>query len=228
MAIAYVTKSTGSTTGGSSLTVSGVACGTAADTVVIGLFIGYSGSANTISNMSVNGDTSATTAHADQDWSGANNTAKLFYWVGTGPGTVDVVFSWTGSMSGCSAVVLVYSGATGLANISADIGGSGTTSLSKTVTSATDDLALTAWLCETTANTFTAGSGGTERADETVGGFRYYISEEAGASSVTVDGTTSGTVYRNVTYGFSITAAAGGGGGSAIAVISHYYRMMSQ
>lgn len=230
MAITYVTKGSNSSSGyaASPLTVSSVACGTAADTIVIGVFIGSSGVANTITNMSVNGDTSATTAHADQDWSGGNNTAKLFYWTGTGPGTVNVAFTWTGDIATAKAVVLVYSGASGLANISADIGGSGTSSLSKTVTSATGDLALAAWLCDPSGSyTFTPGSGGTERADEQVGDMRFYISEEAGAASVTVDGTTSGTVYRNVTYGFSITAAAGGGG-SAIAAISHYYWMMSQ
>lgn len=228
MALPYVTKATGSSTGfaASPLTISSVACGTAADTIVIGWIIGTSSLANSFTNMSVNGDTSATTAHTEQTW-GANDNARLFYWVGTGPGTVNVAFSWTGDIAVTSAGVIVYSGASALANISADIGGSGTTSLSKTVSSATDDLALAVWLCDPFGSyTFTAGSGGTERFDETVDTMRHYVSEEAGAASVTVDGTTSGTVYRNLTYGFSITAAAGGGGGSSIAPISNYYRMM--
>lgn len=227
MAIAYVTKGSGSTSGyaASPLTISSVACGTASDTIVIGWLKGFSGSANTIANMSVNGDTSGTTAHAEQDWAGGNNSARLFYWRGTGPGTVSVAFSWTGDISGTSAGVIVYSGVSDLANIGAAIGGSTTTALSRTVTSATGDLAFAVWLCDSTAATFTAGSGGTERFDETIGSFTHFASEEAGAASVTVDGTTTSSVQRNVTYGFSLTAAAGGGGSTQPPRSMHTYQL---
>lgn len=223
MAATFVTSKTGSTSGfaASPCTVSSVACGTAANTLVIGWILTSSSVANTIGTMSVGGDTSATVSgKAQEDWS-TDDHIRVWYWTGTGPGTVDITFPWTGSVSSSHAGVLVYSGASGIANVISDLIGAGTTTPSYTVSSATGDLAVAVFVHLETTRTATAN--GTLRLDEVAGIFRSAVFEEAGAASVAVDGTFSGTAYP-YKYGFSVTTSGGGGGSSSLPLKMHTYR----
>lgn len=210
MAGTFVTSASGSSSGyaPSPLTISSVACGTAPDTIVIGWLVSQSGIANDIANMAVNGDTTGTTAAAAQVTYGSNDNARLFYWRGTGPGTVSVAFSWTGDISIAEAGVLVYSGVGSLANFASATMLGGTTSPSQTITSATGDLAVGIWVWEPNTVSMTPGAGSTERMDTAIATWRHVALDEAGAASVVVSGTSSATEYTNVRFGFSLVSAA--------------------
>jgi hypothetical protein len=209
--MSFITSATASSSGfaPSPLTLSSVACGTAADTVIIGWISGNSSATNALTGMTVNGSTSGVSSQA-QGTVSANDFVRLFWWTGTGPGTVPIGFTWTGDISLTSAGVLVYSGYSALANYTSALNLGGTSSPSLTVTCPTGDMGVAVWVNDATGTpTGTPSSPAVERID-TVAGFQQHLAweEESVGSSVTINGTTSVLSYATWRFGFSLTAAA--------------------
>lgn len=115
-----------------------------------------------------------------------------------------------------TAVVLTGTTSSPISDVT---GYSTTASVSRTIVSATGDLAMVIIEGAGTAGTMTPGTGVTNESITGVAGA--FVLDKAGASSVVVDGNVS-SAMTGFGFAFSV-AAAGGGGGGVLAAIANFY-----
>jgi hypothetical protein len=145
---------------------------------------------------------------------------RPYYGIVAASGTNNVVGSWDSDLGQAFIIASSFDGVAAITQVvnAALV----STTPSWTVTSAVGDV-VTAIGWEENGRTLTPSAPAT-KPYEVIAGYTRFQMQEAGASSVVIDGTWSGTAGWR---GSAFNLQASGGGGSAIAVkASHYHRLM--
>lgn len=196
MAIAYE-NSTGHTIDWSSTITKALDAGVNADRCVLVFAMTDRGSATTISSATYGGV--AMTAHTAFTTGGSGYDGRLFYLGGAASGSNNVVVTYSDGNSKPKIIAVAYSGVdttTPVDQLANYNPGAGVTAPSATVTSAADDLVVL--MCAYNgATSATPAAPATERFDAVLASAFYgFIWDEAGAASVTINGTlTSSEVW---------------------------------
>lgn len=211
MAIAFVAASNGATSFGSSITFA-LNVGSTADRFVCVLVGDYSVAASTApTGVTYNGV--SLTSGTEITHSNGSRKFRTYWGVTTATGSNNVVVSFNNGDSIVFAVAACWSGVDQTTPIrgGAEVGVTGTsTAPSVTISSDAADTVGMLTLVAGSTRSITPSSPAVERYDI---GTYYFVLDEAGASSVTIDGALSGTDDW-IAAAVSMIAASGGGGGS--------------
>lgn len=213
MTIAYVTSKTANSDFSSSLTFA-LDAGSDADRVVL-VYAGTDrGGGTTISSATYNGVSMSALSGTAAVLSGFDG--RFFYLVGASSGSNNVVVTYSDANTKPYAAAAVYSGVSGVSDPQNVVSPTLTSSFSATVTSASGDLVVMLGM-QYGRSSVAPSSPAVERMDAVARGSIYgFLWEEAGASSVTIDGTAPGTAEWWV-GACNLQAAGGGGGGFQVA-----------
>lgn len=211
MAIAFEAYTTQTGDFVSSLTKA-LNAGTNDNRCVIVLAITDRAGATTINSATYGGV--AMTAHTAFNSTPTSFDGRLFYLAGAASGSNNVVVTYSDANTKPKFFAVAYSGVDGttpldqLANYAAS-----TSTPSATVTSATGDLVVF-MACQYGRTSVAPSAPATENVDEQIAttGVYAFQWEEAGAASVTIDGTVSGGAAEVWGTAFNINAAAGATG----------------
>lgn len=170
------------------------------------------GGATTISSATYGGV--AMTAHTGFTSSGSSFDGRFFYLAGAASGSNNVVVTYSDGNTKPQFFAAAYSGVDGTTPIDqlTTYNSASTASPSATVTSETGDLVV--FMCMYYGRTASAPTApATERFDALIGNSQYgFLWDEAGAASVTIDGTITGGAAEvwGASFNFNAAAAAGG------------------
>jgi hypothetical protein len=205
--IAYVTSKTASSDFSSSLTFA-LDAGSDADRVVL-VYAGTDrGGATTISSATYNGVSMSSLAGVVQ---ASGFDGRFFYLTGAASGSNNVVITYSDANTKPCAAAAVYSGVSGVSGAVNVVTGY-VSSVSSTVSSASGDLVVMLGM-QYGRSSVSPSSPAVERMDTVARGAIYgFLWDEAGASSVTIDGTAPGSAEWWVAA-LNLQAAGGGGGG---------------
>jgi hypothetical protein len=211
--IAYVTSKTANSDFSSSLTFA-LDAGSGADRIVM-VYAGTDrGGATTINSATYNGVSMSALSGVTSAVTGFDG--RFFYLVGAASGSNNVVITYSDANTKPYAAAAVYSGVGGVSGAVNVVPAGLTSSISSTVSSASGDLVAMLGMQYGRASV-APSSPAVERMDAVARGVIYgFLWDEAGASSVTIDGTAPGSAEWWVAA-LNLQAAGGGGGGFQVA-----------
>lgn len=157
----------------------------------------------------------------------ANGIGHMYFLADPATGGQTVTATLSGTSARCAMGIVSYNGSTGALSVAGfenpaedEFG----PNASAVISSATGQMVIDMATCVGTV--WAAGAGQTERVslDDYGGSFRCLgMSEEAGASSVTMSWTGTGAEFTNI---IAVALQEAAGGGSSIAAIRRYFSMM--
>lgn len=209
MAIAFANSATGTGDFVSSITFA-IDVGTGSDRVLLVLATTDRSGTTTIDSCTYNG--TSMTAHTAGTSSPDGIDYRAFYLANPTSGSNNVVVTYSGSGTKPKALALAYTGVDQTTPVSGLTNNSAFSSTpSWTVSSATGDLVVSMAM-QTGRTAVTPTSPATERMDQLIAGSMYgFVFEEAGAASVTIDGSSTGGSCTWWGTGLSLKAASAAG-----------------
>lgn len=201
ISIGYVTEA-GSPSNLTTYTFSGTSIGAAsADRVVIVAVAGMTGSARTISSVTIGGNT-ATVAVTQASTSGTGTRIGLYYLAVPAGTTADIVVTFSGAMASCRIAVFAMTGHTSGTPAATGADGSGSTTFNPNCNVVTGDVLICASLADGSG---VAWTNATEQSDG--------VTEENNLSTAKYTATSSETprtitaVHTGASLGCAVSAA---------------------
>ena len=206
MAVAFVNSVTGFGVAASSLTLS-LNVGTGSNRFVV-VLAGVYTAAQTTAPTGVTYNAVSLTAGSEITVAGSGQKFRLYYGATSASNANNVVISYSNALSTVVGVCASYDGVNTAG--SETIGQTTSSTPSWTLSSATGELVTALGYTFNVGQSFAATAPATTRINADIGGTRGFGMDEAGAASVTIDGTLTGSsVWVGTALSLAPTAAGG-------------------